>query len=209
MQGKTLIQAKNCRFIDMNIFKNIAIFASGNGTNAENIIRYFHAGNAVKVVAVFSDNKNALVLERAKKLHVPYFTFKMSELKNPDGILKTLLEKQIDFIVLAGFLRLMPDHITQQFKNKIINIHPALLPKYGGKGMYGHHVHEAVYQAAEKETGITVHYVNEKYDEGEIILQQKVSLNPDDTPLTIAQKISELEMKHFPLAIEKVLMLNS
>lgn len=193
----------------MNIFKNIAIFASGNGTNAENIIRYFHAGNAVKVVAVFSDNKNALVLERAKKLHVPYFTFKMSELKNPDGILKTLLEKQIDFIVLAGFLRLMPDHITQQFKNKIINIHPALLPKYGGKGMYGHHVHEAVYQAAEKETGITVHYVNEKYDEGEIILQQKVSLNPDDTPLTIAQKISELEMKHFPLAIEKVLMLNS
>lgn len=203
------MQVNSLRINKMDKIKNIVIFASGNGTNAENIIRFFHAYKNVKVVAVFSDNENAFVLERAKQLHVPSFTFKMSELKNPDGILKNLLTLQTDLIVLAGFLRLMPDIITQQFKNKIINIHPALLPKYGGKGMYGHHVHEAVYQAAEKETGITVHYVNENYDEGEIILQQKVVLNPDDTPQTIAQKISELEMKYFPLAIEKVLMLNS
>ena len=189
--------------------KTIVIFASGNGTNAENIIRFFHAGNAVKVAAVFTDNPRAFVLERAKLLDVNAYPFKMNELKNPEGVLKKILTLQTDLIVLAGFLRLMPDFITQKFKNKIINIHPALLPKYGGKGMYGHHVHEAVYQAAEHETGITVHYVNENYDEGEIILQQKVALNPDDTPQTIARKISELEMTYFPLAIEKVLLLNS
>jgi phosphoribosylglycinamide formyltransferase-1 len=193
----------------MNKNKNIVIFASGNGTNAENIIRFFHSGDTVKVVAVFSDNPNAFVLERAIQLNVPCFAFKMSELKNPDGILRNLFALQTDLIVLAGFLRLMPDVITQAFKKKIINIHPALLPKYGGKGMYGHHVHEAVYQSAEKETGITIHYVNEKYDEGEIIMQHKVALSPDDTPQSIAQKIAVLEMKYFPLAIEKVLMHNT
>jgi len=189
----------------MSQLKNIVIFASGNGTNAENIIRHFNSGNQAKVIAVFSDQANAFVLQRAKQLQVPAFTFNMSEFRNPDFILNTLLNLKTDLIVLAGFLRLVPDVIIQNFNNAIINIHPALLPNYGGKGMYGHHVHEAVYKAAEKETGITIHYVNEKYDNGEIILQQKVALNATDTPQTIAQKIAKLEMEYFPIAIENVL----
>lgn len=189
----------------MSQLKNIVIFASGNGTNAANIIRHFNSGNQAKVIAVFSDQPNAFVLQRAKQLQVPAFTFNMSEFRNPDFILNTLLNLKTDLIVLAGFLRLVPDVIIQNFNNAIINIHPALLPNYGGKGMYGHHVHEAVYKAAEKETGITIHYVNEKYDDGEIILQQKVALNATDTPQTIAQKIAKLEMEYFPIAIENVL----
>lgn len=185
--------------------KNIVIFASGNGSNAENIIRYFHNDNKINVVAVMTDNPNANVLQRAKNLNLPAYSFTMEELKNPEHILQNLLNWKIDLIVLAGFLKLMPQVILEKFQKRIINIHPALLPKYGGKGMYGMAVHEAVKSAGENETGITIHYVNEKYDDGEIVFQEKVKINPNDTAESIAQKIHQLEIHYFPIVIKKVL----
>lgn len=185
--------------------KKIVIFASGNGSNAENIIRYFQNSSKAKVVSVFSDNADAYVLQRAALLEVPAFYFSKSEIQNEKGILKKLVELNTDLIVLAGYLKLMPAIILDKFNHRIINIHPALLPKYGGKGMYGMHVHRAVYAAYESETGITIHFVNEKYDEGEIILQKKIALDITDTPQTIAKKVGELEYQYFPKTIEKLL----
>lgn len=184
---------------------NIVIFASGNGSNAENIIRHFRNTNTSRVIAVFSDNANAYVLQRAALLDVPAYCFTKNEFQDDNGVLKKLTELRTDLIVLAGFLKLMPKNILEQFHNRVINIHPALLPKYGGKGMYGKNVHEAVFAAHETETGITIHFVNEKYDDGEIILQQKVEITTTDTPQTIAKKVGELEYKYFPIAIEMVL----
>ena len=182
----------------------IAIFASGNGTNAENIISYFQNSNLARVVLVLSNNKNAKVLKRAKHLNVSVLYFSRNELYASSKLI-TLLQNQADLLVLAGFMWRIPAVLIQEFPNKIINIHPALLPKYGGKGMYGMHVHNAVKENNEKETGISIHYVNEKYDEGAIIFQKKVPISPTDSPEQIAAKIHKLEYKYFPIVIENLL----
>lgn len=184
--------------------KKIVLFASGNGSNAENIMAYFDMSNAVSVVGVFSNNSEAKVIERAKKFKVPIFIFNKMELSD-DTVLSQLMQLQPDLIVLAGFLLKFPIHIINEFPNKVINIHPALLPNYGGKGMYGIHVHQAVLENKEKETGITVHYVNEHFDEGEFIFQANVKIENCTTAEEIAQKIHELEMEHFPKVIESFL----
>lgn len=184
--------------------KKIVLFASGNGSNAENIILHFKNSNQGTVVGVFSNNLHAKVLDRAKSLDVPAFTFTKSEL-NDGQVLEDLQKLQPDLIVLAGFLLKFPEHILDQFPNKVINVHPALLPNYGGKGMYGMHVHQAVLENKEKETGITIHYVNEHYDEGEFIFQQAVSIENCQSADEIALKIHELEMEHFPKVIAELL----
>ena len=185
--------------------KHIAIFASGEGTNAENIIRYFEHNDVVKIAIVLSDAKDANVLKRAAKLNVPARTFTKQDLNETDKIVNLLKELKIDLIVLAGFLKLIPEKIIHEFKGRIINIHPALLPKFGGKGMFGMNVHEAVYAAKEKETGITIHHVNEKFDEGEIIFQKKFPVDENDSPGKILEKIRKLELEYYPKVIEKLL----
>jgi phosphoribosylglycinamide formyltransferase 1 len=184
---------------------HIAIFASGSGSNAENIIRYFSKSNCLKVVAVFSENADAYALTRAKNLGVDAYVFSKNDLNDETKLLAQLKNLNIDFIVLAGFLKLIPKHLTEAYQKKIINIHPALLPDYGGKGMYGSKVHQAVKAAGEKETGITIHYVNSKYDEGEIIFQKSVEVEENDTADSIAQKVHALEYKFFPVVIEHLL----
>ena len=185
--------------------KRIAIFASGSGTNAENIITYFQERNNASVVQVLTNNQHAKVLERAKNHKISAFSFNRTALYGSNDVLNLLQNAQIDLIVLAGFLWKFPEHILTAFPNKVVNIHPALLPKYGGKGMYGSHVHTAVVANKEKESGITIHFVNENYDEGAIIFQAKTNLSEIDTPETVAQKIHQLEYKHFPEVIEQVL----
>ncbi len=184
---------------------NIALFASGNGTNAENIIRYFQNSKENKVRLVLTNNPDAFVLERIKPFNIDPFVFSGKELRSTEIVLNKLKEFRIDFIVLAGFLLMVPDNILDSYPNKIINIHPALLPKYGGKGMYGMNVHQAVINSKEKESGITIHYVNSNYDEGTIIFQTKCIINPGDTPETLAHKIHQLEQTHFPNIVEKVI----
>lgn len=187
--------------------KKIAIFASGSGSNAENIICFFAKNPEICVNSVFCNVPDAYVLERAKKYHIPTHVFNREAFRDPGKVLRQLKEEGIDFIVLAGFLWLLPDCITSAYPNRIVNIHPALLPSYGGKGMYGHHVHEAVITAGEKESGITIHYVNNHYDEGTIIFQAKCPVLPGDTPDTLAARIHELEYAHFPRVIEEVINL--
>lgn len=188
--------------------KQIAIFASGSGTNAENIIRYFLNTSLARVKLVLSNKQSAKVLERASALDVKAITFNMDELISEEGVLKTLLDSDIDLIVLAGFLRKVPAAILKAFEGRMVNIHPALLPKYGGKGMYGRHVHEAVIANEESESGITIHYVNEDYDEGAIIFQASVELSPGETPESLANKVHELEYMHYPRVIERLLLKN-
>ncbi len=188
--------------------KKIVIFASGSGTNAENIIKHFKSTNTATVVAVFTNNPNAKVIERAKNFEIPTEIFSKYEL-NESFVLQKLKVIQPDLIVLAGFLLKLPGNIIESYPNTIINIHPALLPKYGGKGMYGMNVHKAVVENKEKETGITIHYVNENYDEGNIIFQKKVTLLITDTAEVVAEKIHELEQKYFPKVIEDLLISNS
>jgi phosphoribosylglycinamide formyltransferase-1 len=185
--------------------KNIAIFASGSGTNAENIIRYFNLNSKVKVCKIYTNNAEAGVINRAINLNVSVFIFNKEDFKYSTIILDDLLSEKIDLIVLAGFLWLIPENIIANFKNKIINIHPALLPKYGGKGMYGNFVHSKVIKMEEKESGITIHYVNDKYDDGNIIFQAKCEVVINETPESLAQKIHKLEFEHFPKEIEKLL----
>ena len=187
--------------------KRILIFASGSGSNAENIIKYFGNKDAGTVVAVFSNNSAAGVLDKAKKLDVSTVIFSKDEL-NSGKVLHEVMRFQPDLIVLAGFLLKFPEDLIDAYPNKVINIHPALLPKFGGKGMYGMHIHKAVVDNKEVETGITIHYVNENYDEGNILFQQSVALSEIDTPESVAQKIHELEQKHFPEIIEKLLLNN-
>ena len=186
--------------------KKIAIFASGSGSNAENIIQYFAQKPQFCVKSVFCNVPDAYVLERAKKYRIPTFVFNREEFRNPDKVFRQLQEQEIDFIVLAGFLWLMPSFITAAWPNKIVNIHPALLPAYGGKGMYGHYVHEAVIAAGEKESGITIHYVNDHYDQGASIFQAKCPVLPTDTPDDLAARIHELEYRYFPEIIEKTIL---
>ncbi len=186
--------------------KNIAIFASGKGSNADNICRYFSGHPIIKIRLMVSDRKEAGVFNVAKKHVVEALYIDKEGWQHPQELLTEIQKRNIDFIVLAGFLKLVPPSIIHAFEKKIINIHPALLPKYGGKGMYGMHVHEAVHQAKEKETGISVHYVDEHYDEGDLIFQAKTPLYPDDSPQNIATLIHQLEMKHFPKVIEELLL---
>ena len=184
---------------------NIAIFVSGSGTNCENLIRYFEHSETVKCALVVSNKPDAYALVRAERLGVPTAVITKAQLYNPDETLPLLESYGIEFIVLAGFLPLVPDFLIEAFPRKVINLHPALLPKFGGKGMWGHHVHEAVKAAGETETGMTVHYVTPVCDSGEIIAQFRTSISPDDTADDIAEKEHQLEMEHFPQVVEKVL----
>ena len=185
--------------------KRLVIFASGSGTNAENIIRYFKKKPIAEVVGVLSNRSEARVLERAKNLGVKAMHFTKQELLCSDLVLEMIKNVQPDLIVLAGFLLKFPENILQEFPNKVINIHPALLPKYGGKGMYGNFVHEAVLQNQEQESGISIHYVNENYDEGALIFQKSIKISEEDTATTIAEKIHKLEQEWFPKVIEGIL----
>jgi len=186
--------------------KRVAVFASGSGTNFQQICEYFIEKNSdIKIELLVVNKANAYVVERAKQLNVKSVYFNREDFYSSDKVVECLLENQIDFIVLAGFLWLIPDNILKEYPNKIINIHPALLPNYGGKGMHGHHVHEAVIAAKEQESGITIHYVNEKYDEGNIIFQAKCSITPEDTADSLAEKIHLLEKEHFPKVIDSLL----
>ncbi len=183
----------------------IVILASGNGSNAQRITEYFANNSDVEVVAFLTNKTTAKVLERAKKLQIPAFSFNRVAFSDSDAVIRLLQSLHPSMIVLAGFLWKIPSAMVEAFPNKIINIHPALLPKYGGKGMYGNHVHQAVKDNNEPETGITIHYVNEHYDEGTIIHQAKVAIEPSDTVEGIASKIHQLEYEHFPRIIEKLL----
>tara|TARA_R110001583_G_scaffold21518_1_gene81861 strand:+ start:165 stop:731 length:567 start_codon:yes stop_codon:yes gene_type:complete len=183
----------------------IIILASGSGTNAENIIKYFKNSKSISVVQVLSNKKDAKVLERANQLNIRNLSFKKEDFLETDKVLN-ILRKEGDFIILAGFLWKIPTKIIEAFPNKIINIHPALLPKYGGKGMYGMHVHEAVVENKEKKSGITIHFVNENYDEGGIIFQENFDVLASDSADDVAKKVHILEYKYFPKVIEKVIL---
>ncbi|HUV00297.1 MAG TPA: phosphoribosylglycinamide formyltransferase [Bacteroidales bacterium] len=186
--------------------RNIAIFASGSGTNAENIINYFSNKNRAKVTLVLSNKREAFVLRRAAALETRSVFFDRKELYVTEKVLRYLLLYKIDFVVLAGFLWLVPENILNRYQFRIINIHPALLPRYGGKGMYGSKVHEAVIRNRDPESGITIHYVNESYDEGDIIFQARCKVDPSDTPDTLAEKVHALEYEHYPKIIEELVV---
>ncbi|WP_461641052.1 phosphoribosylglycinamide formyltransferase [Labilibaculum euxinus] len=185
--------------------KRLAIFASGSGSNAENIARYFSDKPEFEISAILSNNANAFVLSRARSLNIPTLIFSRSEFNETDKIIDFLAEKKVDFIVLAGFLWLLPLNLLRKYPYSIVNIHPALLPKYGGKGMYGMKVHQAVVDNKETESGITIHMVNEKYDEGKIVFQAKCSISPNDSAEDVAEKIHKLEHEFFPKIIEQLL----
>ena len=184
--------------------KRLAILASGSGSNAEKIMVHFQNSEIAKIALVASNKADAFVLERARKFDVPTFTFSRKEM-DAGVLLQKLQQENIDWVILAGFLLKIPVELTRAFPDRMVNIHPALLPKYGGKGMYRSFVHEAVKAAGEKETGITIHLVNENYDEGRIVFQASVPLTPDDTPDAIAEKVHALEHRHFPEVIEGLL----
>ena len=184
--------------------KQVAIFASGSGSNAENIIKHFENNPDVNIKLVLCNKKDAFVLTRAKNLGIPSIVFSKKEMEE-GNVLEILRKEQIDFIVLAGFLLMIPSFLVRAYDRRMINLHPALLPKFGGKGMYGHHVHEAVKAAGETETGMTVHWVSNVCDGGEIIAQFKTAISPEDTPEDIAEKEHVLEMEHFPKVIEKII----
>ena len=186
--------------------KRIALFASGSGTNAENIANYFKDSTEIEISLVLSNKKDAYVLERAKKLNIPSYIFNRNQFYNSNEVAKTLVDNNIDYVVLAGFLWLIPQNLIKAFPNKIINIHPALLPKYGGKGMYGDKVHESVVANNEKKSGITIHFVNEKYDDGSIIFQTTCEVLPTDTANDVADKVHALEYEYFPKVIEKLVL---
>lgn len=186
--------------------KKLALFASGNGTNVQQITEYFRNNDNITIKLVVVNKKDAYVRQRAKDLGIEDIYFSREDFYNSNKVLDVLKEREIDFIVLAGFLWMVPQNIIDNFPNSIINIHPALLPKYGGKGMYGHHVHQAVVANKEKESGITIHYVNDNYDEGQIIFQKKCEVMPTDTADDLAAKIHLLEKEYFPKVIESVVL---
>ena len=182
----------------------IAIFVSGGGTNCENIIEYFKDSESVHIALVVSNRADAFALERARRHEVPTTIVSKADLSNPDIVMPLMEHYGIEFIVLAGFLPLIPNFLIDAYPRRIVNLHPALLPKFGGKGMYGHHVHEAVKAAGETETGMTVHYVSPVCDGGDIIAQFSTPLSPDDTVDDIAEKEHVLEMEHFPKVLEQL-----
>jgi len=185
--------------------KNIAIFASGNGTNAEHIAKYFAGNPRINVILILTNNKKANVLSRAKRLKIPARVFDRNMFYHSDEVLELLLDKKVDLIVLAGFLWLIPGYLIDAFRGKIINIHPALLPKYGGKGMYGSYVHQKVIENGDPTSGITIHYVDEKYDSGQVIFQKEIPVLKDDIPDSLASRIHELEYEYYPKIIEGLL----
>ena len=185
---------------------NLAIFVSGGGTNCENIIKYFEGSEVARPVLVISNRKDAGAIARAERLGVPVRVVPKADLNNPEVILPLLNEYSVDFIVLAGFLLVIPGFLIDEYDHRMINLHPALLPKFGGIGMYGHHVHEAVKAAGETETGMTVHWVTREVDGGAIIAQFSTPLDPEDTPDDIAAKEHVLEMEHFPQVSENLLI---
>ncbi|TPE44989.1 phosphoribosylglycinamide formyltransferase [Pontibacter mangrovi] len=186
--------------------KNIVIFASGSGSNAQRLLEHFEHHPQIRVAALFSNNPKAYALKRAETFHVPAFLFSRDEFYNTDKVLEQVQAFKPDLIVLAGFLWLVPNNLLRAFPNRIINIHPALLPRYGGKGMHGINVHTAVIQAREPESGITIHYINEEYDKGEFILQERCPVQPADTPEELAARVLQLEHKHLPEVVEKLLL---
>lgn len=185
--------------------KRVVIFASGSGSNAENLIKFFHNSDNASVIQILCNNPHAKVLDRAKRLQVSALSFNRIAFSKSEDVLNILKASHPDLIVLAGFLWKFPEFILEAFPNKVINVHPALLPKYGGKGMYGMNVHEAVVANNESETGITIHYVNENYDEGAIIFQAKCDVVSTDTAEDVAVKIHELEMEYFPKVVDELL----
>jgi phosphoribosylglycinamide formyltransferase-1 len=185
--------------------KRLVIFASGNGTNTQNVINYFATSQSAEVVCVLSNKKDAKVLDRAKASKIRALAFSKTEMLSPDGLVKDLKDLAPDLIILAGFLLKFPEIILREFPDKVLNIHPALLPKYGGKGMYGHHVHEAIVANKENKTGITIHYVNEQYDEGAIIFQKETKVLPEDSADEVASKVHVLEYEWLPKIIERIL----
>lgn len=184
--------------------KRLAIFASGSGSNAEKIAEYFANHTDIEVSLILSNNPQAGVIARARRLHIPVVLFDRKTFYETHRIIEILQNEHIDLVILAGFMMLIPEAMVQAFLNKIVNIHPALLPKYGGKGMYGHFVHEAVVAAKESESGITIHFVNERYDEGGIIFQAACKVTPTDTPEEVARKVQVLEHQHYPEVIERL-----
>jgi phosphoribosylglycinamide formyltransferase-1 len=185
--------------------KRIAIFASGSGSNAQKIMEHFKRNADAEVVLILTNNPQAYVLQRADNFEIPTHIFNRTEFYETDEVIKLLKNLQVDLIVLAGFLWLVPPSLLKAFPNKVINIHPALLPKYGGKGMYGEHIHKAVLAAGEEESGITIHFANEQFDEGEILHQSKFKIDAGDTLEVIKFKIQQLEHHHFPRVIENLL----
>lgn len=186
--------------------KNVAILASGNGTNAENIIRYFQTKEGEDgVVLVVSNRQNVNVFKRAEDLHVPCIYISKEKWTTGEEVMKLLADYRVDFIVLAGFLAKVPDVLLHAYPQRIINIHPSLLPKFGGKGMYGDRVHQAVVEAGERESGITIQYINEHYDEGDIIAQFHCPVFPEDTAEDVAMRVHALEYEHYPQVIERLL----
>ncbi len=183
----------------------IAVFASGSGSNMQRIAEYFQVYGGVEIASLYCNRPDAFVLKRAEQLKIPAVIFTKNDFYLTEKILADLNSKGVEWIVLAGFLWLIPDDLIRAYPNKIINIHPALLPKYGGKGMYGHKVHEAVIAHRERESGITIHYVNEHYDEGQIIFQAKCFLEANETPTSLAQKVHALEYAYFPEVISNVI----
>lgn len=181
--------------------KKIAVFASGNGSNAQNIANYFTDNGNGKVVAIYSNNPKAYVIERAANLNIPSVLFDREKFYTGDAILKDLQSRKIDLIVLAGFLWLMPGNILRTYDQRILNIHPALLPLYGGKGMYGMKVHETVIENGDPESGISIHLIDEMYDKGKVLFQAKCAVDKDDTPESLAEKIHKLEYEHYPKVI--------
>ena len=194
------------KYANYRNMRNIAIFASGSGTNAENIIQYFSTRNTAKVSLVLSNKRQAMVLKRAEALKIRTVFFEHKEFYVTGKVLRYLALYKIDFIVLAGFLWLVPESIIEHYPGRIINIHPALLPAYGGKGMYGDIVHKAVIANRDKKSGITIHYVNKQYDEGDIIFQERCKVDPSDTPDTLAAKVHTLEYAHYPKIIEELVV---
>lgn len=186
--------------------KKIAIFASGSGTNAENIIRYFRSQDQACSFMIFSNKKDSGVLARAESLGVPYLVFDRDDFYSNSKIISILESFGTDLIILAGFLWLVPPGLIDRYQGRIINIHPALLPQYGGKGMYGSHVHKAVIEAGDKESGISIHLVNPEYDEGDIIFQARCEVLPGDTPETLAERIHQLEYEHYPRVVMELLL---
>jgi phosphoribosylglycinamide formyltransferase 1 len=191
--------------IKAQMMKRLAIFASGNGSNAQAIAEYFSENSEACVVLILTNRKDAYVIERAKALNIPVRVFNREDFYQTEGITQLLIDEQIDMVVLAGFLWLLPPSLIQAFPDRIINIHPALLPKYGGKGMYGDKVHTAVIEAGDKESGISIHYVNEHYDQGQVIFQARCKVEANDTPDSLAAKIHKLEYTHFAAIIHQVL----
>ena len=185
--------------------KRIAIFASGSGSNFQNVTEWFKEKSTANVVLLASNKPNSKSIQRALDLGVFSYVFNKESLTRPSGVLAKLIAEKIDFIVLAGFLLKIPNFIVQAYPNKIINIHPALLPRFGGKGMYGEHVHKAVIESRETESGITIHYVNENYDEGDIVLQARCPVSREDTPKTLAKKIQVLEHNHLPVVVDQII----